>query len=150
MTTENALDNFPVPAVAGDEDGRRAVPARLALLRSPAMRLWPRWSSVTTTEALAELLPGDDAEAHKLRALATGLWLDTGSPPSRMTFWMQTAVFGGFQKLGAGYPVGGPQEMALSMVEAIEARGGSVFVRAPVAFAYALFSLIRFAVSETP
>lgn len=25
MTTENALDNFPVPAVAGDEDGRRAI-----------------------------------------------------------------------------------------------------------------------------
>ncbi len=45
---------------------------------------------------------------------------------------MQTAVFGGFQKMGAAYPHGGPQELALAMAEAIEARGGAVFVRCPV------------------
>lgn len=46
---------------------------------------------------------------------------------------MQTAVMGGWQKLGVSYPQGGPQQTALAMVEAIEARGGHVFVRAPVA-----------------
>ena len=37
-----------------------------------------------------------------------------------------------WQVLGAGYPEGGPQEMALAMVESIEARGGAVYVRCPV------------------
>lgn len=32
-----------------------------------------------------------------------GLWLDTGSPPGRGSFFMQTAVFGGWQKLGLAY-----------------------------------------------
>ena len=36
---------------------------------------------------------------------------------------MQTAVLGGWQKLGEAYPVGGPQKTALAMVEAIEAKG---------------------------
>ena len=40
---------------------------------------------------------------------------------------------GGWQKLGVSYPRGGPQKTALAMVEAIELRGGAVFVRAPVA-----------------
>jgi len=105
---------------------------RLALLRSRLMAPWRRWAGVTTADALDEVLPGDEVEARKLRTLASGLWLDTGSPPSRMSFWMQTAVFGGFQVLGAGYPVGGPQEMALAMVESVEARGGAVYVRCPV------------------
>ena len=46
---------------------------------------------------------------------------------------MQTAVLGGWQKLGEAYPRGGPQKTALAMVEAIESRGGAVFVRSPVA-----------------
>ena len=33
---------------------------------------------------------------------------------------MQTAVMGGWQKLGVSYPRGGPQNTALAMVEAIE------------------------------
>ena len=126
---------------------------RLLLLRSPLMRPWRRWAAVTAAEGLAHAFPGDDAETHKLRAFAAGLWLDSGaspsppslpppppaqqqnttattttttslpqahhhprprvtpsgSPPSRMSFWMQTAVFGGFQKMGAAYPHGGPQ-----------------------------------------
>jgi len=105
---------------------------RVRMLRSPLMEVWRRWAAVSTATALESLFPGDDAETHKLRTLASGLWLDTGSPPSRMSFWMQTAVFGGFQVLGAGYPEGGPQEMALAMVESIEARGGAVYVRCPV------------------
>ena len=46
---------------------------------------------------------------------------------------LQAAVFGGFQKVGVGYPRGGPQRLATEMVESIEARGGAVFVRSPVA-----------------
>lgn len=45
------------------------------------------------------------------------------APPSRGSFFMQTAVLGGWQKLGEAYPVGGPQKTALAMVEAIEAKG---------------------------
>ena len=107
--------------------------ARLALLASPLMRMWRKWASKTTRDGLNELIPGDDARTAQLRALMSGLWLDSGSPPTRMSFWMQTAVFGGFQVLGAAYPTGGPQEMAMAMAEAVEARGGAVFVKTPVA-----------------
>lgn len=34
--------------------------------------------------------------------------------------------------LGSGYPEGGGQEMALAMCEAVEARGGAIYVRCPV------------------
>ena len=105
---------------------------RLALLRSPLFAIWRRWAGVTAEQALDTVMPGESSNTKQLKSFVTGLWLDTGSPPSRLSFWLQTAVFGGFQKLGTAYPEGGPQEMALSMVEAIEARGGAVFVRAPV------------------
>jgi phytoene dehydrogenase-like protein len=46
---------------------------------------------------------------------------------------MQTAVFGGWQKVGVAYPKGSPQATALALVEAIEHEGkGRVFVRCPV------------------
>lgn len=49
-----------------------------------------------------------------------------------MSFWMQTAVFGGFQHLGAAYPEGGPQRIALACAQAVEAHGGAVCVRSAV------------------
>ena len=102
-------------------------------LRSPVMALWRKWASKTGAEGLRELVPGDSEDARKLRSYMVGLWLDTGAPPSRGSFFMQSAVFGGWQKLGEAYPRGGPQKTALALVEAIEARGGRVFVRCPVA-----------------
>jgi phytoene dehydrogenase-like protein len=102
---------------------------RCLFLQSPIMTLWRNWAGKTAAEGLTELVPGDDVEARKLRSYMVGLWLDTGAPPSRGSFFMQSAVFGGWQKLGEAYPRGGPQRTALSLVEAIEARRGRVFVR---------------------
>ena len=104
---------------------------RLALLASPLMALWREWAAKTADEGLRQVVPGTDRESNRLRSFLAGLWIDSGAPPSRMSFWMQAAVFGGFQKVGVGYPRGGPQLLAMEMVEA-EARGGRVFVRAPV------------------
>ena len=106
---------------------------RCAFLRSPPMALWRRWAAKTAAEGLLETIPGDSEEARRLRSYMVGLWLDTGAPPSRGSFFMQTAVLGGWQKLGEAYPRGGPQRTALALVEAIEGRGGAVFVRCPVA-----------------
>ena len=93
------------------------------------MSFWRTWASKTGAEGLMEIIPGDSVEARKLRSYMTGLWLDTGSPPSRGSFFMQSAVFGGWQKLGEAYPIGGPQKTVLRMVETIEKNGGKVFVR---------------------
>ena len=106
---------------------------RRRLLASWPMGLWRKWAGVTASDGLREIFPGDDEDTCKLRSYLSGLWLDAGSPPSRGSFFMQTAVMGGWQKLGVSYPRGGPQNTALAMVEAIEQRGGAVFVRAPVA-----------------
>ncbi|KAJ8604692.1 hypothetical protein CTAYLR_006550 [Chrysophaeum taylorii] len=100
------------------------------LVRSLA--LWREWAGITAAEGLRRLFPGTDEAACRLRSYLSGLWLDTGSPPSRGSFFMQTAVMGGWQKLGVSYPRGGPQLTTLAMVEAIELRGGVVFVSAPV------------------
>ena len=106
---------------------------RLRLLASWPLGLWRKWAGLTASEGLRELFPGDDEDTCKLRSYLSGLWLDAGSPPSRGSFFMQTAVMGGWQKLGVSYPRGGPQNTALAMVEAVEERGGAVFVSAPVA-----------------
>ena len=105
---------------------------RLMLLHCSFMLLWREWAGRTAADGLRAVFPGDDAATNKLRSYLSGLWLDAGSPPSRGSFFMQTAVMGGWQKLGVSYPRGGPQNTALAMVECIEARGGAVFVRAPV------------------
>jgi len=106
---------------------------RQRLLASWFMKPWRDWASRTTTDALRTIFPGDDEATNRLRSYMIGLWLDAGSPPARCSFFMQTAVMGGWQKLGVSYPTGGPQQTALAMVEVIEQRGGAVFVRAPVA-----------------
>ena len=105
---------------------------RVAFLLSPLMRIWRLWAAETGAAGLRKCFPGEDEASRRLRSYMIGLWLDTGAPPSRGSFFMQTAVLGGWQKLGEAYPVGGPQRTALAMVEAIEAKGGAVFVRCPV------------------
>lgn len=105
---------------------------RKVLLRLPVMRLWKCWAAKTTAAGLAEVFPDGAPGASKLKSYATGLWLDTGSPPSRSSFFMQTAVFGSWQIVGVSYPRGGPHKTALAMCEAIESRKGAVFVRCGV------------------
>ena len=57
-------------------------------------------SAKTSAEGLDAVIPGAAEDAARLRSFATGLWIDTGSPPSRSSFFMQTAVFGGWQQVG--------------------------------------------------
>ena len=83
---------------------------RLALLSSPLLRVWRKWASLTASEGLHACFPGSDEATCRLRSYLSGLWLDAGSPPSRGSFFMQTAVMGGWQKLGVSYPRGGPQQ----------------------------------------
>ena len=105
---------------------------RLFILRLPFMRLWKRWASLTSAQGIEELFPDKSKECMKLKTILLGFWINTGLPPSEMSFFMQTAIFGGFQQLGVAYPEGGPKELALSLVEATEDRGGDVFVRCKV------------------
>ena len=65
--------------------------ARIAFLRSPFMALWRTWAAKTAAAGLTECLPGDDEATRRLRSYMIGLWLDTGAPPSRGSFFMQTA-----------------------------------------------------------
>ena len=89
-------------------------------------------ASKTTRDGLNELIPGDDSRTAQLRALMSGLWLDQLAADADVVL-DGTAVFGGFQALGAAYPTGGPQEMAMAMAESVETRGAAVFVKTPVA-----------------
>ena len=45
---------------------------------------------------------------------------------------MQAATSIGFPNQGGSYPDGGPEEMNLTCVEAIESSGGAVFSKSPV------------------
>lgn len=106
---------------------------RRVFLRSPLMAHWRQWAGKTASAALDELLPGDDTETNLLKAYFCGLWIDGGSPPDRMSFFMLAATSIGFPHVGGAYPDGGPDAMARALVDAIEARGGRVYTRAEVA-----------------
>ena len=41
-----------------------------------------------------------------------GLWIDAGSPPDRMSFFLLSAITVGFPHIGGAYPDGGPEAMA--------------------------------------
>ena len=71
--------------------------------------------------ALDELFPGDDADTNMLKSYLAGLWIDAGSRPDHMSFFLLAAISIGFPHVGGAYPDGGPEEMALALVEAIEA-----------------------------
>lgn len=107
-------------------------PLRRLALRLGPFALWRAWSSRTADDALRELIPGEGAQAAKLRGYLSGLWIDAGCPPSRMSFFMLAATTVGFPHEGGAYPTGGPAAMALALAEALEARGGRVLVRARV------------------
>jgi phytoene dehydrogenase-like protein len=102
-------------------------------LASALFAHWQSWASRTADDALAELFPGEDFETRRLRAYLSGLWIDAGCPPSRMSFFMLAATTVGFPHEGGAYPTGGSDAMALALAAAIEARGGRVIVRAEVA-----------------
>ena len=63
----------------------------------------------------------------------SSLYIDTGSPPARATFMLNTAVFRGMPQEGGAYPAGGSDEMARCLIPVVERAGGRVLERASVA-----------------
>lgn len=109
-------------------------PLRRLFMASPLMYFWRKWASKTGVQGMDAIVPNptNDPEVNRLRASLSGLFLDAGGTPASMSFFMATAVNIGFPFVGGAYPRGGPEEMALMMVEAIESYGGVVFVKTPV------------------
>lgn len=106
------------------------------LMRSLLPSAWWRYAGRSGEEVLNEIFadaPESEREnVLKLQAYLCGLWLDAGCPPHRVSFFMIAAVGLGFPHEGGAYPENGTGEMAAALVQSLEARGGSCFVRAPV------------------
>lgn len=128
-TCEALLIRFPVWCASA----ALPWPLRRSVLRSPFMAPFRRWAALTADEGLERHFPGEDEATVRLRAFLSGLWIDAGCPPHRMSFFMLAATNVGFPHEGGAYPRGGPDAMALALVEAINKRGGRVLVRADVA-----------------
>eukprot|EP00927_Polykrikos_kofoidii_P009752 TRINITY_DN14084_c0_g1_i1.p1 TRINITY_DN14084_c0_g1~~TRINITY_DN14084_c0_g1_i1.p1 ORF type:complete len:706 (+),score=96.79 TRINITY_DN14084_c0_g1_i1:49-2166(+) len=98
---------------------------------------WWRYAGRTGEDVLNELFadaPETEAEnVRKLQGYLCGLWLDSGCPPHRVSFFMLAAVGLGFPHEGGAYPEKGTGEMAAALVQCIESHGGCCLVRAPVA-----------------
>ena len=94
---ERAAALHAVGGVVGAADG-----ARLALLASPPMRMWRKWASRRSPSCSCSSR-GRLATAQRV---VVAVRLDGVFAAVADTFWMQTAVFGGFQVLGAAYPTG--------------------------------------------
>lgn len=98
--------------------------------------VWWQYSGRSAEDVLTEIFadaPESESEnVLKLQAYICGLWLDSGCPPDRVSFFMIAAVGLGFPHEGGAYPEGGTGEMAAALVQSIESRGGACFVRAPV------------------
>eukprot|EP00747_Dinoflagellata_sp_TGD_P181803 gnl/TRDRNA2_/TRDRNA2_35764_c0_seq1.p1 gnl/TRDRNA2_/TRDRNA2_35764_c0~~gnl/TRDRNA2_/TRDRNA2_35764_c0_seq1.p1 ORF type:complete len:700 (-),score=120.75 gnl/TRDRNA2_/TRDRNA2_35764_c0_seq1:218-2317(-) len=110
-------------------------------MRAPLMRnllpsYWWRYAGRTAEDVLQELFadaPESEKEnVLKLQAYLCGLWIDTGCFPDKVSFFMIAAVSLGFIHEGGAYPLGGPTEMAVALIQSLESNGGKCFVRAPV------------------
>ena len=110
-------------------------------LRKPAAQfilpsVWYKYANQTAEQVISELFAdapeSEQDNVNQLTAYLCSLWVDTGCPPHRVSFFMIAAVCLGFPHEGGAYPVGGPEAIGATLVERIEAGGGDVFVRAPV------------------
>merc|ERR1740138_1386099 len=99
-------------------------------------RAWWQYAGRSAEEVLNDIfkdaLDTQREDVLKLQAYLCGLWLDSGCPPDRVSFFMIAAVGLGFPHEGGAYPEGGTGEMAKALIECIESHGGSCYVRAPV------------------
>jgi all-trans-retinol 13,14-reductase len=97
---------------------------------------WWQYAGKSAEEVLTELFAdapqAEQENVFKLQAYLCGLWIDSGCPPDRVSFFMIAAVGLGFPHEGGAYPEGGTGEMAAALVQSIETRGGACLVRAPV------------------
>mmetsp|Transcript_7348 Transcript_7348/g.11549 ORF Transcript_7348/g.11549 Transcript_7348/m.11549 type:complete len:451 (+) Transcript_7348:232-1584(+) len=86
-------------------------------------------------EIFQDVPESEQEHVHQLCAYLCGLWVDTGCPPHRVSFFMIAAVSLGFPHEGGAYPCGGPKAIARTLVERIEDASSSasrVYCRAPV------------------
>merc|ERR1719356_470789 len=104
-----------------------------ALLPSAWWRYAGRSAEDVFNELFADAPESERENVIKMQAYLCGLFLDSGCAPDTVSFFMIAAVGLGFPHEGGAYPENGTGEMAATLVQAIEDRGGSVFVRAPVA-----------------
>lgn len=103
-------------------------PGGLRMLYELALRgrLAARYRGATMADFLAAHI-----RDPKLAAVILGQSGDYGLPPSKVSALMHTGLANHYFQ-GAYYPVGGGQVIADALVAHIEARGGSVHLRAPV------------------
>jgi all-trans-retinol 13,14-reductase len=110
---------------------------REPLLQKLMPSIWWEYAGRSAEDVLTEVFvdapPDQQEQVHQLQAYLCALWVDTGCPPHRVSFFMIAAVGLGFPREGGAYPQGGPQSMSMTLVERIEAsKGSSVFCRASV------------------
>jgi all-trans-retinol 13,14-reductase len=121
--SKSVLEKFPLFVMS------KALPGWLQKLwhRFILGKTWQRYAGRTIKEVLAEI-----TDEPRLAALLAGQWMDTGSPPDRVSFMMGMCVSRGLAIEGGAYPVGGSTSLAKSLVPVIEKAGGRVLVRANV------------------
>lgn len=121
--SESVLKKFPLFVMS------KAFPSWLQKLwhRFVLGKTWKRYAGRTVKEVLEEI-----TDEPRLAALLAGQWMDTGSPPDRVSFMMGMCVARGLAIEGGAYPVGGSTSLAKSLVPVIEKAGGRVLVRANV------------------
>jgi all-trans-retinol 13,14-reductase len=110
---------------------------RKHLLNTIMPTIWWNYAGRTAEDVFAEIFadaPSDQRDqVQELEAYLCSLWVDTGCPPHRVSFFMIAAVGLGFPQEGGAYPRGGPQAMSMTLVQRIEATDGChVYCRAPV------------------
>lgn len=85
------------------------------------------FGGITHSEALK------DVRDPKARALLQGLWLNTGSRPSKVSNLLAASVLRGFPQVGGAYPMGGAQATAKAIVSFLKQQDCEVYVKARVA-----------------
>ncbi len=88
---------------------------------------WKKYAGSTTKDVLEGI-----TDNKTLAGLLAGTWMDTGSPPDRVSFMMGMCVARGLAIEGGAYPVGGSTSLAKALIPVIEKAGGRVLVRANV------------------
>eukprot|EP00928_Gymnodinium_smaydae_P043504 TRINITY_DN29132_c0_g1_i1.p1 TRINITY_DN29132_c0_g1~~TRINITY_DN29132_c0_g1_i1.p1 ORF type:complete len:699 (+),score=92.16 TRINITY_DN29132_c0_g1_i1:149-2245(+) len=110
---------------------------RKSMMNASLPKAWWQYAGRSSEDVLMELFadaPESEKEnVIKLCGYICGLWLDSGCPPHRVSFFMIVAVCLGFPHEGGAYPEKGTGEMAAALIQRLESAGGTCFVRAPVA-----------------
>ena len=101
-------------------------PALQKLFQPVFKLLAPSYFNKTTYEVLKTI-----TDNEKLIAVLTGQWGDSGVPPKRGSFLIQSLIARHYLN-GGYYPVGGASKMAETIIPQIKSSGGEVFTYAEV------------------